>query len=355
MSLMAHGTIPCGSPKSRLMECNAHTSTLGGSMTSPLGSLLTDGVCTFNAATINHFMLCAYVILKSGDIVAIEKLLNLKGHNALYPCRSCNICGLHNVTGRGKFYYAALGTPNLEHQEHPSMDPRDLPLHTHEEFLTAIADLKSTATKGRNKQIAKLSGIRGQPAMDRVSSINYANSIPWEWMHLFLENVIPTLVNLWTGNFKGKDTGAENYEFTPHIWEKIGEETVDAVKDIPAAFVQVLGNIALDRSSFIAESWGFWFVYLAPILLRNKFQGPKYYDHMVSLVRLMKLMVKFQLQADEIDETEEGLIQWVEFYYYQYDEARLPACTLPIHGLLHVAANIRFCGPVWTSWTFAME
>ncbi|KAG1732993.1 hypothetical protein EDD22DRAFT_788134 [Suillus occidentalis] len=42
-------------------------------------------------------------------------------------------------------------------------------------------------------------------------------------------------------------------------------------------------------------------------------------------------------------------------YYYQYTEDRLSTCTLPIHGLLHVASGIRYCGPVWTSWTFYME
>ena len=30
-------------------------------------------------------------------------------------------------------------------------------------------------------------------------------------------------------------------------------------------------------------------------------------------------------------------------------------CTLTIHGLLHICDNIRFCGPVWTTWTFWME
>ena len=28
---------------------------------------------------------------------------------------------------------------------------------------------------------------------------------------------------------------------------------------------------------------------------------------------------------------------------------------LTIHGLLHICDNIRFCGPVWTTWTFWME
>jgi len=42
-------------------------------------------------------------------------------------------------------------------------------------------------------------------------------------------------------------------------------------------------------------------------------------------------------------------------YYYQYRENRLSACPLTIHGLLHIADNIRFCGPVWTAWTFYLE
>jgi len=42
-------------------------------------------------------------------------------------------------------------------------------------------------------------------------------------------------------------------------------------------------------------------------------------------------------------------------YYYQYDESRLPACTLPVHGMLHIANDLRQCGPVWTTWTFFLE
>jgi hypothetical protein len=47
--------------------------------------------------------------------------------------------------------------------------------------------------------------------------------------------------------------------------------------------------------------------------------------------------------------------QYVSRIYYQYNAERLAVCTLTIHGLLHVCDNIRFCGPVWTTWTFWME
>jgi len=133
-------------------------------------------------------------------------------------------------------------------------------------------------------------------------------------MHLFLENIVPTLVNLWTGRFKGLDEGTEEYELAPHIWEEIGEETAATVKDIPAAFVRALGNIASERSSFTAEAWGFWFMHLAPVLLRNRFPRRKYYTHMCKLVSLMKTSIKLEISMEEIDVLEQGFAEWVQEY-----------------------------------------
>ena len=81
-------------------------------------------------------------------------------------------------------------------------------------------------------------------------------------MHVFLENIVPTLVDFWTGCFKGLDVGSESYEIAPHIWERISEETTSAVPFIPAAFVRRIANITNDRSLFTAEAWSFWFMYI---------------------------------------------------------------------------------------------
>ncbi|KAF9219822.1 hypothetical protein BS17DRAFT_685476, partial [Gyrodon lividus] len=45
-------------------------------------ALLATGVHTFDALSRSHLNLHAYILFKDGDIVAIEKLLNIKGHNA---------------------------------------------------------------------------------------------------------------------------------------------------------------------------------------------------------------------------------------------------------------------------------
>ncbi|KAG2120142.1 hypothetical protein DEU56DRAFT_692461, partial [Suillus clintonianus] len=147
---------------------------------------------------------------------------------------------------------------------------------------------------------------------------------------------------LWTGEFKGLDSGDEDYEITPHIWEQVGEETA-------------------------AASWCFWFVYLAPILLHGRFKEDKYYDHMCQLVELMKTMLRLQITMAAVGDIKNGLSEWVQKYeqclsidqfnryYYQYKCERLSVCTLTAHGLLHVADGIRDCGPVWCTWSFYME
>ncbi|TFK33524.1 hypothetical protein BDQ12DRAFT_766734, partial [Crucibulum laeve] len=133
---------------------------------------------------------------------------------------------------------------------------------------------------------------------------------------------------LWSGKFKGLDSGMEDYEIPPHIWE------------------------------YIAESWGFWFMYLAPILLEGRFKNAKYHVHLCDLVDIMKTCTQFSITCEEINVVERKIVNWVQTYkryYYQYRSHRLSTCTLTIHGLLHIPDNIRFCGPVWSTWTYWME
>ena len=88
------------------------------------------------------------------------------------------------------------------------------------------------------------------------------------------------------------------------MWDKITEETIAVVKHIPMAFVRVLGNISTNRSQFTTESWGFWFVYLVPILLKGWFPKNKYYIHACELRALMKVMLQFCITTDELEDIE---------------------------------------------------
>ena len=91
-------------------------------------------------------------------------------------------------------------------------------------------------------------------------------------MHLIWENLIPNLILLWTGQFKGLDEGRESYELAPGVWEAIGEATKASGSTIPAAYAMVRPqNMAEDSSACTADSWSFWALFLGPVLLKGHF------------------------------------------------------------------------------------
>ncbi|KAH6897835.1 hypothetical protein BKA70DRAFT_1031463, partial [Coprinopsis sp. MPI-PUGE-AT-0042] len=273
------------------------------------------GVKAHNTLEEKDFQLHAYQIFELGDILALEKNLGIKGHNSPCPCRGCRLKGVRNAEGGEKVYYLPLDLPTgFPPVDNIPRDPLNLPMRKHQDFQEALDQIEAAPNKAQKEVIAKSTGIKQKATFGQVASIDFARSCPWDWMHLLLENIIPNLISLWTGKFKGLDTGTEDYEIAPAVWEQIGEETADAVKTIPSVFVRELKNIAKDRQYFTAEAYCFWFVYLAPILLKKRFKHGKYYHHMCSLVEIMKMSLRYSITAAELDDLEAKIVVWVKKY-----------------------------------------
>jgi len=271
---------------------------------------LARGVITYDCVDKEWFPLHGYHLFPLGDIIALEKLLNLKGHNGKSPCRSCEIKVVNNPESvDNKTYYVPLVFPGQERR----WNPRELPLRSHAQWAQVVAELDAASTRKFKNQLAMYYGIKGMPAITWVGSVDFARGVPWDFMHLLFENVVKNLIHLWMGRFKGLDCGDEDYEIPLHIWSQIGVETVDAVKDIPAAFVRSLGNIADDQASYTAESWAFWFLFLGPSLLKGRL-GRKFHNHYLELVDIMKICLKFTITLSEVDDLETNIIEWVEKY-----------------------------------------
>lgn len=339
-------------------------------------AVLAHGLATYDSVEKEMFILRAYLLFKLGDMQAINKVLGIRGHNSFAPCRSCHIKGCRNIIDHDTIYYVPLNAPRMPGAPARAWDPEHLPMRTHNDFLVSLQAMDDAPSKTACEAIGFNQGLRERPLLRRVGSIDYARSIPWDWMHLLLENVCPLMVDHWMGKFKKLDVGSGNYVIPPLIWEDIGLETAAAVRSIPAPFVRVLVDIARERSFFTAESWCFWFIYLAPTLLKGRFQEEKYHRHLCQLVEIMEMSLQFEITYNEIDDLRAKIINWVQDYeksafnpqmlqltssdiycryYYQYSETRLSACPAVIHGLLHIPDNIRDCGPEWSTWTFHME
>ena len=73
-------------------------------------------------------------------------------------------------------------------------------------------------------------------------------------------------------------------------------------------------NLETECSSMTAEAWGFWCMFLAPILLQNCFLCRHYYNHFLKLVRLIHKCISFELKRSEVDEIRQGIQDWVLEY-----------------------------------------
>ena len=126
--------------------------------------------------------------------------------------------------------------------------------------------------------------------------------------------LIKNLIALWTNNFKELDTGTGDYSLGPSVWEAIGAATASASDTIPSAYSARLRSISDDRSTYTADNYSFWALYIGPILLQRKFNHLRYYKHFVHLVQLIHLCLKFEYTAGDVRNIRDGFISWVETY-----------------------------------------
>ena len=276
---------------------------------------LSEGVRAFNASTGELFRLRAYLIMAFGDIPAVSLLMKMKGHNGIASCRLCNIRGLRVPETENTAHYVPL-----DRSSHPQpgdilkYDPCKLPMRTHNDFVRDAHLVVTAATRAEEERIAKLSGIKGRTILLALDSLTFPLSFPYDFMHLIYENLIKNLISLWTNDYKGLDTGIGDYAINSTFWDAIGTATAAAGDTIPSVYSARLGSISGDRSTFSADNYSFWALYIAPILLQRRFNHQRYYDHFVQLVVLLHICLKFEYTSEDVKTIRDGFISWVVTY-----------------------------------------
>ena len=155
--------------------------------------------------------------------------------------------------------------------------------------------------------------VNGVPLLGVLDSLALPLSTGYEFMHLVFENLIPNLALLWSGNFKNLDKN-QPFVFSKTVWEAIGTTTAASRSTMPSSYRAAVPNIATDRSTFSAETWSQWALFIGPIVLNGQFPNKKYYDHFCELVELINLCLKFEFSKDDISKVRGGFIRWVEKY-----------------------------------------
>ncbi|KAG9122347.1 hypothetical protein FRC07_001330 [Ceratobasidium sp. 392] len=216
--------------------------------------------------------------------------------------------------------------------------------------------VRTAPTKAETNRRAMFFGINDLTPFTRLSSIEFPTSFPYDFMHAVFQNVVPTLLDLWThtGRMDRFGSGREDYILSSDAWSGIGAACAKSGKTIPSLFGCRVPNLATDRHLSTAESTTLFATLLGPSLLRGEFKQSAYYDHFIELVRLINMCLDLEIKRKDIDKIREGFAGWVQGYE-KHRPTRLGACTLPLHSLLHIADDMTAMGPVWCYWAYPME
>ena len=162
--------------------------------------------------------------------------------------------------------------------------------------------------------MSKEYGIKGRSILVPLDLLSFPLSFPYDFMHLIYENQIKNLILLWTNNFKELDAGIGNYMLSVTVWDAIGDATAKASDTIPSVYSARLGSISGDGSTFTADNYSFWALYIGPVLLHRQFNHAKYYEHFVHFVQLINTCLKFEYTQSDLRLIQDGFIDWVKTY-----------------------------------------
>src|ERR1700733_177505 len=280
---------------------------------------LQHGIRAFDVLADEFFLLRAYLLLVFGDMPAMSMVMRMTGHNGFSPCRMCNILGVRIPNSTNTIYYVPL-----DRSRHPTVaesesaiavyDAAKLPLRTEEVMLRQASEVRDASSKTEKVRLSRRCGIKGVSILSYLKSLSFPLSFPFDFMHLIWENLIPNLILFWTGEFKGLDEGVEEYQLQPKVWQAISAATAASGSTIPSAFGARLPNPTTRRSSYSAEAWSFWALYVGPVLLRRRFRKQRYYAHFIRLVKLLQMCLQFEITTEEIKTIRDGFITWVKDY-----------------------------------------
>jgi hypothetical protein len=185
-------------------------------------------------------------------------LMRMKGHNGLCPCRFCMIRGIRAPGMTTGTLYVPLDRTEYPDAEKDDgvrkYDPSNLPMRTHTDFMAQAWQVQFAERQNLSRALATKFGIKGIPLLSHLPSLFFPRSSPYDFMHLVWENTQNNLLDLWTGKFKGLDSGAGNYQLSPEDLKTIGKLGEAARSSIPYAFGDRPPNIASPSVSWKAET-----------------------------------------------------------------------------------------------------
>jgi hypothetical protein len=293
------------------------------------------------------------------------------------------------------------------------LDRRNLPLRKND----TSRKLANHIVKDLCTECPKRYGIRGESILLHLPSIDFPRSFPPDMMHLFFENVIPSMFRHYRGIFfrhNSKTASAAHQHTTkrtqiaqeleddstsslsadtetlhpakqskrktktaiggadkltkfiltddpwnipPTRWVDVGAALEKSAANFPLSFGDPLRNFASHCHQLKAAEWVIVAKHAAPIFLKTLLPA-KDYEGFLMLVDAVLILEKHTYTAEDLQNATNLLVSFSEYYedrFYRQQWDNLRVCLPTFHQLLHVTDAIHSVGPMLGYWQWPME
>ncbi|CAN7938072.1 unnamed protein product, partial [Ixodes hexagonus] len=233
-------------------------------------------------------------------------VLSIKGHNGYFSCTKC--------TTEGKAVGRRLCFPQFDAELRTDESFRALRQEEHHTGTTVLEELP----------------------------VDLVKDVPLDYMHLVLLGVMKKLIFLWF-------SGPSKYRQGRHVKEDISERHCRLQQFICSELSRRPRSLSeVDR--WKATEFKLILLYTGPLVFVPSL--PKImYKNFMSLHVALTIFSSPRLGPDFLDYAEQLLLHFVRTFIAIYGEDRV---SLNIHGLIHLAADVRAHGPVngWSAFPF---
>jgi len=316
------------------------------------------------AGTEGEHTIRAFLLQVTGDMPAIDKIINAKGHNGRTPdrCRKFQGAQFDN-----NMYYFPPRHPNTKatlfniRGNQARRTPTSLATDVRAvEEARAGPSLKSTV-----EEMEKDCGIKGYSLLCSPSPAHKSlyphlkyleklgsNAAPYDVMHLLFCNVVPFLWDLFLGARRVPGIGQDDFVMSAADSDAAGRELRAARPTVPRLQARSLRDVKTHHKSYKATDWMYFLLSTGEAVLSGRIPDI-YFEMYMSLFYACRLLIRpGGLSRAELLVADNHLKKFCEVFYehvYRNDYNRLPVCRFPLSALLNIVPNIRACGPVWVS------
>jgi hypothetical protein len=310
-----------------------------------------EGIWIWDALKSSYFVLHVFICMILGDMLGSAKLSGMAGHTALHGCRFSDVLAAKSSVNSGsKSLYYPMNPPENDkyNPTRPAAyDLNNLPMRTEQQYWATISALENAPTKAARAAVVKKSGISRMPLCAASKAFLHPSFFPLDPFHLFYENCMAFIWDLWTVHTKETDP----VHISSGKIQEFGKHVASAMSTLSPRFCGPVRDPHLKRQSqYKAYEWMallHWYIIpigieleFPPVLLRNfakfsaivdfamKIKPRTYHD----IARLHNMIRTFLLEFEEI--------------YVGKNPENISRCRLCIFQLIHVPQHIEWYGSV---------